>query len=194
MTNAPILMNSMIGANADISRLLGNRNAVSPQPIEPSSLVLPGLEASGNQSFHGTVQFNQPHVSKAAARLLAKTTQEKIRSIEIRNDNTNLQVSSDNGESLAAREKEFERMKNESERIKSSKTKVRVTLIYMKHLPKMDKFGKTDPYCIFSIDNSSAGGQHLERKSTVVKKKLDPEWTDEYFYFDLFDYPSQVGI
>jgi len=129
-----------------------------------------------------------PAISKAAARLLSKSQQEKTASLE---EPIATSKSTSAGE-RAVREKELEKVHLENERIRTSKIRIRVTLNAMKHLPKMDMFGKTDAYCIFSTDNTAAGGQILTRKSSVVKRNLDPEWVDEHFFFEVFDYPSQV--
>jgi hypothetical protein len=129
-----------------------------------------------------------PAVSKAAARLLSKSQQEKTASLE---EPAKTNTSTIAGK-RAGRERELEKAQRDFERIRTSRTRIRVTLNAMKHLPKMDIFGKTDAYCIFSTDNTAAGGQLLTRKSSVVKRNLDPAWVDEYFFFELFDYPSQV--
>ena len=134
-----------------------------------------------------------PAVSKAVARLLSKSQQEKTISLD-EPSQLNTTSKSKLTEERAFREKEFEKAQIENERIRNSKIDIRVTLNGMKHLPKMDMFGKTDAYCIFSTDNTVSGGQTMTRKSSVVKRNLDPEWTEEHFFFQLFDYPSQVGL
>ena len=98
------------------------------------------------------------------------------------------------GPSRVDRERELLRAEAEKAKIKVSKTKIRVSLLAAKHLPKMDTFGKTDAYCVLVIDNKRAGGQILRRKSEVVKRNLNPEWTDAVYVFDLFDYPTQVRL
>lgn len=84
------------------------------------------------------------------------------------------------------------RSKEEKERIKREATRIRVTVLACKHLPKMDTFGKTDAYCVVTIDNKAAGGQKMKRKTKVVKNSLDPVFIDQSFVFNVFDFPTQV--
>ena len=144
----------------------------------------------GSKSSSGVSPNAQP-VSKAVARLLAKTQQEKTTTLQLLTTNS-LKVDPDESRIRAIQEQEKELQDAERERIRTSKTKIRATLVALKHLPKMDLFGKTDAYCVLSIDDSSAGGQAYSKKSSTIKKNLDPEWSDERFLFDVFDYPSQV--
>lgn len=84
-----------------------------------------------------------------------------------------------------------EKEKAEKDKVKTTVTKIRVSVKYIKHLPKMDKFGKTDAYCITVLDNKKFGGQKYKRKSKIVKKTLNPEWPHEAYDFDVKNYPEQ---
>jgi len=55
---------------------------------------------------------------------------------------------------------------------------LKVHLIRAKNLPKMDRFGTADPYCIMNLDSQ----QH---RSQTIKNRLDPLW-DEDFEFEVF--------
>lgn len=89
------------------------------------------------------------------------------------------------------RAQEAEKLKAEQERVKNAVQKVGVSIKYLKHLPKMDKFGKTDAYCITVLDNKKFGGQKYKRKTKIVKKSLDPEFPRESYVFDVKNYPEQ---
>jgi hypothetical protein len=53
-------------------------------------------------------------------------------------------------------------------------------------LPKMDRFGKSDPYCVIEAD-----GQ--KRKTKILKKTLDPVWK-ESFTFKVTDTGTRVVV
>ena len=89
------------------------------------------------------------------------------------------------------RTQEAEKLRQEQEEMKKKVTKVRVSIKYIKHLPKMDTFGKTDAYCITALDNKPFGGQKYKRKSKIQKNSLNPEWSRENYYFDVKNFPEQ---
>ena len=208
--SVPILQNSMSAGGKGVR--------VAPQPlpfgaqtldVDPASVILPFANMQGplvansmEQTLLGGLSAGAgaaPAASKAAARLLAKTAQEKLLSVSTvkpldRAEDSQGQLRAAIGPSRVDRERELLRAEAEKAKIKVSKTKIRVSLLAAKHLPKMDTFGKTDAYCVLVIDNKRAGGQILRRKSEVVKRNLNPEWTDAVYVFDLFDYPTQVRL
>lgn len=92
------------------------------------------------------------------------------------------------------RAQEAEKIKAEQERVKTTVQKVGVSIKYLKHLPKMDKFGKTDAYCITVLDNKKFGGQKYKRKTKIVKKSLNPEFPRESYVFDVKNYPEQEVV
>ena len=186
MSKVPVVQNSMmsknqVGAEHGISSTLDGTGPAFQLSI-PLQHLLGGASPAGIPKA--------PAISKAAARLLSKSQQERTASLE---EPIATSKTKSAGE-RAVREKELEKVHFENERIRTSKTRIRVTLNAMKHLPKMDMFGKTDAYCIFSTDNTASGGQILTRKSSVIKRNLDPEWMEEHFFLEVFDYPSQVGL
>ena len=89
------------------------------------------------------------------------------------------------------RAQEAERIKAEQERVKNTVQKVGFSIKYLKHLPKMDKFGKTDAYCITVLDNKKFGGQKYKRKTKIVKKNLNPEFQRSRMCLTLRTTPSR---
>lgn len=79
----------------------------------------------------------------------------------------------------------------ERERIRKTATRIRVSIKAVKHLPKMDKFGKTDAYCITTLDNRRHGGQRYKRTTKVIKRNLNPEWNEEVYDFEVKNYIEQ---
>ena len=92
------------------------------------------------------------------------------------------------------RAQEADKLKKEQELVKTTVTNVRVSIKYIKHLPKMDKFGKTDSYCITVVDNKKFGGKKYKRKSKIVKKNLNPEFPHEEYDFAIKNYPEQQVV
>lgn len=85
----------------------------------------------------------------------------------------------------------------EREHLKGAKTKIKFQITAAKHLPKMDRFGKTDCYCVTLLDNKPFGGQRYRRKSKIIKKSLNPEWENEVYVFDVVNFPEQevkIGV
>ena len=180
MVSVPTVKNSM------------ESNSQSQERESVLELSKPLMHILGGTTVNGGIAPTQPPVSKAAARLLSKTQQQKVMTLEETTDTLKPSVSDSRLQAIHAKESELENA--ERARIRTSKTSVRVTLVAMKHLPKMDLFGKTDAYCLLSIDNKSAGGQEIVKKSSIARKNLNPEWSDEKSVFHLFDYPSQVML
>mmetsp|Transcript_17781 Transcript_17781/g.40242 ORF Transcript_17781/g.40242 Transcript_17781/m.40242 type:complete len:1378 (-) Transcript_17781:1476-5609(-) len=59
--------------------------------------------------------------------------------------------------------------------------KLRITVVGGKGLPKMDRFGKADPYVVLDVDGQKA-------KTRILKKTLDPVWEETFdFYVRSFD-------
>jgi len=92
------------------------------------------------------------------------------------------------------RAQEVEKDKAEKARVKTQSTRIRISIKYIKHLPKMDTFGKTDAYCITVLDNKKSGGQKYKRKSKIVKKNLNPEFKNEAYEFEVKNYPEQEVV
>ena len=160
--------------------------------------------ADGGMKFGAPTQQDvgavKPPISGAAARLLAKTANEKIATFNkaIAGVGPHLgpeEVENSINESSAPESGALRaKAADDREMVRSKDTRVRVTILQCKHLPRMDTFGKTDAFCIISVDNKKAGGQKMKRKTVVVKKNLNPVFTNQSFDFNIRDYPSQVAL
>ena len=172
--------------NAGAGTTSGRESSLAEQP----KFGAPAAEPGG-----------RPPLSGAAARLLAKTANEKIATFNNaiasaeasmgpeEPDNTMFDRVESNASSMASARAQFV---DERQKLRERETRIRVSIVQIKHLPRMDTFGKTDAFCIITVDNKWAGGQRMRRKTVVVKKNLNPEFTDQTFDFMIKDYPEQV--
>jgi hypothetical protein len=172
--------------NAGAGTTSGRESSLAEQPKFGAPTAEPG---------------GRPPLSGAAARLLAKTANEKIATFNNaiasaeanmgpeEPDNTMFDRVESNASSMASARAQFV---DERQKLRERETRIRVSIVQIKHLPRMDTFGKTDAFCIITVDNKWAGGQRMRRKTVVVKKNLNPEFTDQTFDFMIKDYPEQV--
>uniref|UniRef100_A0A6U2BGX5 C2 domain-containing protein n=1 Tax=Hemiselmis andersenii TaxID=464988 RepID=A0A6U2BGX5_HEMAN len=169
-----------------------------------NTATLPGEKAPPfGAPTQAAAEPGRPPVSGAAARLLAKSANEKIATFSKAIATTGAALGPEEPESTTSRsqsdpEKDMARQRaeraEEAEKVKRMDTRIRVTIAAVKHLPRMDTFGKTDAFCVVLLDNKKAGGQKLKRKTEVVKKNLNPEFKNGVFDFKVRDYPSQEII
>lgn len=210
----PDTLNTMTGgAQALFAQTAASKRAVSGHDMAGNKGKVEGwLGAAGNPADAGAARFGVPttepgrtQMSGAAARLLAKTANEKIATFNNAIASEEAQLGPGDVESsvferfdsvesvtemkVRAREEKDEM---EKERARNRDVRIRVAIVQIMHLPRMDTFGKTDAFCVVTLDNRSAGGQRMKRKTVVVKKNLNPEFNNQAFDFSVRDYPRQV--
>eukprot|EP01084_Bolivina_argentea_P164177 285464_1 len=56
------------------------------------------------------------------------------------------------------------------------------------NLEKADTFGKSDPYCIVSIDN----GAQKQQKTKVIDKTVNPVWNESFNFYAFIDKPQHL--
>lgn len=198
---APGTLNSMSGPPEKVGQAwLEQSTGAVGKKIEPQVTAAP--PAAGNRANMGA----------NVLKLINKTAEEKRNAIAHVGESAKGSVierapSDGNNEfSRTPSAQEVEKLKAEAEKVQNMdsnvrrsgicepNSKVRVSIKYIKHLPKMDTWGKADAYCITVLDNKKLGGQKYKRKSKIVKKSYHPEFPYEAYDFDVKNYPEQEVI